>query len=144
MTYRELRLSVLRSQVQSQSGHRLPWEIFSGLLLQQLLVQLLIYPYKGSVDPVPDPLLLRKSGSAVNRTRDLRVSSQELWPLDHRGVPRTSTSRRKFHICKNLQNQIISLYTPCIPTVFQMLIDINSLLKGTVLLYNYVNQYRNN
>jgi hypothetical protein len=26
------------------------------------------------VDPVPDPLLLRKSGS-----------SQELWPLDHRG-----------------------------------------------------------
>jgi hypothetical protein len=30
------------------------------------------------VDPVPDPLLLRKSGSAGNRTRDL-------WPLDHRG-----------------------------------------------------------
>jgi hypothetical protein len=30
------------------------------------------------VDPVPDPLLLRKSGSAGNRTRDLWVSSQEL------------------------------------------------------------------
>jgi hypothetical protein len=26
------------------------------------------------VDPVPDPLLLRKSGSAGNRTRDLRNS----------------------------------------------------------------------
>jgi hypothetical protein len=36
------------------------------------------------MDPVPDPLLLRKSGSAGNRTRDLCVFSQELWPLDHR------------------------------------------------------------
>jgi hypothetical protein len=34
---------------------------------------------------VPDPLLLRKSGSAGNRTRELWVCSQELWPLDHRG-----------------------------------------------------------
>jgi hypothetical protein len=33
--------------------------------------QLFIYPHKGWVDPVPDPLLLRKSGSAGNRTRDL-------------------------------------------------------------------------
>jgi hypothetical protein len=37
------------------------------------------------VDPVPDPLLLRKSGSAGYRTRDLWVSSQEVCPLDHRG-----------------------------------------------------------
>jgi hypothetical protein len=37
------------------------------------------------VDPVPDPLLLRKCGSATNRTRDLCVSSQELRLLDHRG-----------------------------------------------------------
>jgi hypothetical protein len=40
---------------------------------------------QGWVDPVPDPLLLRKSGSAGNRTRDLRICSQKLWPLDHRG-----------------------------------------------------------
>jgi hypothetical protein len=39
----------------------------------------------GWVDPVSDPLLLRKSGSARNRTRDLWICSQELWPLDHRG-----------------------------------------------------------
>jgi hypothetical protein len=31
--------------------------------------QLLIYSYKGWVDPVPDLLLLRKFGSAGNRTR---------------------------------------------------------------------------
>jgi hypothetical protein len=37
------------------------------------------------VDPVQDPLLLRISGSAENRTRDLWICSQELWPLDHRG-----------------------------------------------------------
>jgi hypothetical protein len=37
------------------------------------------------VDPVPDTLLLRKSGSTGNRTRDVWVSSQELWPLDHKG-----------------------------------------------------------
>jgi hypothetical protein len=46
---------------------------------------LLIYPHKGWVDPVPDPLLLRKSCSAGNPTWDLWVSSQEVWPLDHRG-----------------------------------------------------------
>jgi hypothetical protein len=40
---------------------------------------------RGWVDPVPDQLLLRKSGSSRNRTRDLWICSQELWPLDHRG-----------------------------------------------------------
>jgi hypothetical protein len=39
---------------------------------------------RGWVDPVPDPLLLRKSGSAGNRTQDLWICSQKLWPLDHR------------------------------------------------------------
>jgi len=34
---------------------------------------------------VPDPLLHRKSDSAVNVTRDLCIYSQKLWPLDHRG-----------------------------------------------------------
>jgi hypothetical protein len=34
------------------------------------------------VDPVSDPLLLRKSGNIGNGTRDLRVCSQELLPLD--------------------------------------------------------------
>jgi hypothetical protein len=39
----------------------------------------------GWVDPVPDPLFLRKSGSAGNRTWDLWICNQELWPLDHSG-----------------------------------------------------------
>jgi hypothetical protein len=42
-------------------------------------------PARGWVDPVSDPLLLRKCVSAWDRSRDLWVSSQELWPLDHRG-----------------------------------------------------------
>jgi hypothetical protein len=36
------------------------------------------------VDPVPAPLLLRKSASAGNRTRNLWICSHELWPLDYR------------------------------------------------------------
>jgi hypothetical protein len=57
------------------------------------------------VDPVPDPLLLRKSGSAGTRTRDLWVCSQELGPLDHRdGLRRTQKLSmvlvRRCLICK--------------------------------------------
>jgi hypothetical protein len=37
------------------------------------------------VDPVPDLLLPRKSGSTGNRTWNLWICSQELCPLDHRG-----------------------------------------------------------
>jgi hypothetical protein len=40
---------------------------------------------RGWVDPVSDPLLLWKSGSAGNRTRNLWICSQELWPPEHRG-----------------------------------------------------------
>jgi hypothetical protein len=45
------------------------------------------------VDPVPDLLLLGKSGSAGNRTQDLWICGQELWPLEHRGGPRLVTAR---------------------------------------------------
>jgi len=48
------------------------------------------------VDPVPDPLLLRKSGSAGDRTRDLCICSQKLWPLDHRGGLCWTPTRTKF------------------------------------------------
>jgi hypothetical protein len=37
------------------------------------------------VDPIPDPLLLRKSGIAGNRTRDLCDCNQKLSALDPRG-----------------------------------------------------------
>jgi hypothetical protein len=55
------------------------------------------------VDPVPDPLLLRKSGRAGNRTRDLWICSQELWPLDHRY--RQNIQLLKLHIF------VLSLFT---------------------------------
>jgi hypothetical protein len=55
--------------------------------------KLLIYPHKGWVDPVPDPLLLRKSSSAGNRTRGLWICSQEVWPLNHRGGLTYSSTR---------------------------------------------------
>jgi hypothetical protein len=40
---------------------------------------------RGWVDPVTDPLRVRKFGSAGNPTRILWICSQELWSLDHRG-----------------------------------------------------------
>jgi hypothetical protein len=48
---------------------------------------------RGWVNSVPDPLLLRKCGSAGNRNPDLWICSQELWPLDHRGGLLSSTKR---------------------------------------------------
>jgi hypothetical protein len=50
----------------------------------------------GWVDLVPDPLLLRKSGSAGNRTRDLWDCSQKLWPLYYRGGLRKFNAWHKF------------------------------------------------
>jgi hypothetical protein len=51
-----------------------------------------IYSHKGWVDPVSDPLLLRKSGRVGNRTRNLWFSSQKPWILDHRGGHATHSS----------------------------------------------------
>jgi hypothetical protein len=55
---------------------------------------------RGRVYPIPDQMLLRKSGSAGNGTRDLCVCSQELRPLGHRGGPRIHLEvlRRQWHL----------------------------------------------
>jgi hypothetical protein len=57
------------------------------------------------VDPVSDPLLLRKPGNAGNRTRDLWIYSQELRVLENRVLRRIfglkrdemTRGRRKLH-----------------------------------------------
>jgi hypothetical protein len=49
----------------------------------------------GWVDPVPDPLLLRKSGSAGNRTRINGSVARNSWQLDHRGSPELSRTLSK-------------------------------------------------
>jgi hypothetical protein len=56
-----------------------------------------LYPW-GWVYPVPDPLRLRNSSSAGNRNWNLRICSQELWTLDHRGGMRLNSfySRYRF------------------------------------------------
>jgi hypothetical protein len=41
---------------------------------------------RGWMDLVPDPLLLRKSGSHGNGIRDLWIYSQKLWTLDNRAA----------------------------------------------------------
>jgi hypothetical protein len=48
--------------------------------------------------PCSRPLLLRKSGSAGNRTWDLWICSQELWSLDHRGGHRDLIKIYQFYM----------------------------------------------
>jgi hypothetical protein len=70
------------------SAQRIPPAVKLGFLDRNSYFSIQVAPQlslRGWVDPVPDPLLLRKSGSAGNRTRDPWICSQELWPLDHRG-----------------------------------------------------------
>jgi hypothetical protein len=69
------------------SARLIPYGRILGFLTQIRYVFFQVAPQfysQGWVDPVPDPLILRKSGSAGNWTRDLWICSQELWPLDHR------------------------------------------------------------
>jgi hypothetical protein len=55
------------------------------------------------VESIPDPLLLRKSGSAMNQTWDLWICSHELWPLDHRGnlINTIMTNKQKKYCWQN-------------------------------------------
>jgi hypothetical protein len=71
---------------------------------------------RGWVDPVPDPLLLRKCVSVGNRTRDLWICSQELWTLDHRGglicsspvfISQWSVSNNFYSLITNYNAQMI-------------------------------------
>ena len=66
---------------------------------------------RGWVDLVPDPLLLRKSGSAGNRTRDLCICSQKLWPLDHRGGVTLYNPVNKTNLVHNLFLVYLSIST---------------------------------
>jgi len=70
------------------------------------------------VDPVPDPLLLRKSGSAGDRTRVLCICSQKLWPLDHRGGPSKCHIKQKMffrrdHVRPSVRHTLLATKTVC-------------------------------
>jgi hypothetical protein len=72
------------------------------------------------VDPVPDPLLLRKSHSSRNRARNLWIWCQELWPLDHR-VGHMLTNPQCFYIlCSNKHACIL-----CESILFPLYVNIN-------------------
>ena len=75
-------------------------ETGSLLIFIQVAPQLTSRGSWGWVHPVPDPLPLRKSGSAGNRTRDLCICSQKPWPLDHRGG--RLVSKNTFRVRNNL------------------------------------------
>jgi hypothetical protein len=77
----------LRVEGVSWSAQRIPTAVNLGFLNLSLYVFIQVAPQlssRGWVDLVPEPLLLRKSGRAGNRSRVLWICSQKLWPLDHR------------------------------------------------------------
>jgi hypothetical protein len=80
---------LLRIEGVTWSAQRIPSAVNLGFLdwSRYFLEIAHHFSSRGWVDPVPDPLLLRKSGSAGNRTWDLWICIQELWPPDHRGGP---------------------------------------------------------
>jgi hypothetical protein len=57
----------------------------SGVCLWGYVIAPCVCSSRGWMDPVSDLLLLRKSDSTGNRTRNLWICSQDLWPVDHRG-----------------------------------------------------------
>jgi hypothetical protein len=84
----EVRANFLRIEGVAWSAQRIPTAVNLGFVDRSRYFSIQVAPQlssRGWVDPVPDPLLLRKSASAGNRTRDLWICSQELWPLAHRG-----------------------------------------------------------
>jgi hypothetical protein len=81
----EVSANFLRTEGIAWSVQWIPTAVNIGFLDWSRYFSIQVAPQlssRGWVDPVPDPLLLRKSGSAGNRKRDLWICSQELWPLD--------------------------------------------------------------
>jgi hypothetical protein len=75
----------LRIECVAWSAQRIPTVVNLGFLDRSRYFFLQVAPQfssRGWVDPIPDPLLLRKSGRSGNRTRDLWICSQKLlFPL---------------------------------------------------------------
>jgi hypothetical protein len=84
---RRSKCQLLRIEGVARSAQRIPTAVNLGFLDRSRYFSIQVGPQLyswGWVDPVPDPLLLRKSGSAGNRNQDLWICSQEHWPQDHR------------------------------------------------------------
>jgi hypothetical protein len=105
---------LLRIEGVAWSAQRIPTAVNIGFQDRCHYFSIQVAPQlssRGWVDPVPDPLLHRKSGSAGNRTRDLWICSRELWPLDHRGGPiyqnSVLTSQEKYYVPATKINRLM-------------------------------------
>jgi hypothetical protein len=82
----EVSANFLRIESVAWSAQRIPKAVKLGFPDRSRYFSIQVAPQlssRGWEDPVPDTLLLRKSGSAGNGTRDLWICSQEFWSLDH-------------------------------------------------------------
>jgi hypothetical protein len=100
---------ILRVEGVAWSAQRILTAVILGFLDRSRYFFFQVAPQlssQGWVDPVPDPLLLRKSDRVGNRTRALWICSQKLWPLDHRGGP-----FREEKTCKSFNNSRSPIFT---------------------------------
>jgi hypothetical protein len=95
---------------------------------------------RGWVDPVPDPLLLRKYDSAGNRTRDLWIWRRELWPLDHRGGHSSSNIKIKVRNALFLRNASVLLadYTSSLPRTWLSQVSMLRLAQPHLKAHNFL------
>jgi hypothetical protein len=80
----------LRVEGVTLSAQRIPTAVNLGFIERSRYFFIQVAPQlssRGWVDPVLDPLILRKSCRAGNRTQDLWICRQKLWPLERRGGP---------------------------------------------------------
>jgi hypothetical protein len=92
----------------SQSAQQVPTSVNLGFVDRSRYFFVQVAPQlssRGRVDPVPDPLLLRKCGSAGNRTRDshsippltgIELLLSNTWPVSIPTLPRRVTARKSF------------------------------------------------
>jgi hypothetical protein len=135
----DVNANFLRVEGVAWSAQRIPTAVNLGFLDRSHYFFIQVAPQsssRGWVDPVPEPLLLRKSGRAANRTRDLWICSQKLWPLDHRGGPIIKTLDYVF----NIRREPAFSYQPSHSTHRTFLPP--SCLNSEHFRWNYNNKFR--
>jgi hypothetical protein len=81
----EVSANFLRVEGVAWSVQRIPTAVNLGFIDRSRYFFIQVAPQlfsRGWMDPVPDPLLLRKFGRVGNRTRDLWICRHKLWSLD--------------------------------------------------------------
>jgi hypothetical protein len=128
----------LRIEGVAWSAQRIPPVVSLGFLDRSRYCFFQVAPQlcsRGWVDPVPDPLLIRKFWSAGIQTQDLWICSQKLWPPDHRGGHRWTPVLIKSNVASFKVTMVHEVFTLNILTTMGSLGPIYTNEQILCLLY---------